>query len=351
VAAADYFGVLDPRRLSEDYPIGSAFMQRYRGMSDDALRAIQQRRFHRLMTRAWQVPFYRRLWGRAGIEPGDLRGLEDIIHLPVFSKSELMESVAAHPPLGDFHGLDERPPAQRPPLILPTPSGTTGTPPPLLFGPWVRHVQPRLLARPYLLPEPPPCAVAYCAARRGPIHHLWEDAHFIEVLDMDSGAVVEPGRRGDLVVTCLYKDDVYPIVRFNTHDLTEVLHGSNAMGLPFRRIRGFLGRSDNMVKLRGVNVFPQGIGPLLEARPEFAGEFLCIVERDAHGRDEMCVSIEVTTAADEHEALAPAFRALLRQRLGVELNVALVAPGSLAPMTGIQNRQKPVRLIDRRKGS
>lgn len=67
-----------------------------------------------------------------------------------------------------------------------------------------------------------------------------------------------------MVVTCLYKDDVAPVIRFDTHDVSAWLPGASASGLPFRRIRGFLGRSDNMVKLRGINVYPHALAQLLD---------------------------------------------------------------------------------------
>ena len=70
-----YFEAFDARRLLADYPVGDAFVRRYSGMSRDELRALQEARFLRVMQRGWEVPFYRRLWGAAGIEPGDIREL------------------------------------------------------------------------------------------------------------------------------------------------------------------------------------------------------------------------------------------------------------------------------------
>ncbi|NBY68640.1 MAG: phenylacetate--CoA ligase family protein, partial [Betaproteobacteria bacterium] len=108
----------------------------------------------------------------------------------------------------------------------------------------------------------------------------------------------------------------------------------------------FLGRSDNMVKLRGINIFPQAMGPILEDRADFAGEFLCTALRDAAGRDELIVSIE--THGEKNQADAQAYRELLKRKLGVEIQVELVAPKALAELTGIESRQKPIRLIDKR---
>jgi len=150
-----------------------------------------------------------------------------------------------------------------------------------------------------------------------------------------------------MVCTCLFKDDIFPIIRFNTHDVTEEITGTSPTGLPFRRILGFRGRSDNMVKLRGINVYPTGIGSVLTAeRAEFTGEFLCELDR-VSARDEMTVRAEVR--GEPSEALRTDYEALLRARVGVEIKVMLERSGALAELTGIESRQKPIRLIDKRK--
>jgi phenylacetate-CoA ligase len=186
-------------------------------------------------------------------------------------------------------------------------------------------------------------------AGEGPDHdglYLMEDAQYVEVADVNTGLPVADGQPGDIVVTCLYKDDIYPIIRFNTHDVTEVLTGTSALGFSFKRIAGFLGRSDNMVKLRGINVFPQSLAPILEERADFAGDFLCTATRDAAGRDELTVAIETRGGRTEPDALP--WRELLKRKLGVEVQVDLAVPGALAALTGTESRQKPIRLIDKR---
>ena len=460
----NYFDWADLAAIRRDYPMGEAFLARFRGMSRDELRALQDARFRRVLAFAWRVPFYRRHWGAAGLEPGDVRGLDDIGKLPTYSKADLMAAVEAHPPIGDFHGLDTYPPDARPPIVFQTTSGTTGRPQPLLYGPRSREIQNALLARTYLLQgmraddvvhsvygfgmvngghyvretivhwvgaqllsagtgaetrsqqqvslmrdfgatvlvgfgdfarrladvarengiEPGrdirlrmisghlgeegrvPMSEAWggCAvydwygvgdtgiiAGEGPERdgmHVHEDAQFLELVDPDTGLAVAPGEPGDMVNTCLFKDDVFPIIRFNTHDVTAQSIGDSPLGLPFQRILGFRGRSDNMVKLRGINVYPTGIGAMLaQAGGEFTGEYVCVVER-ADGRDEMSVHAEVSGPADE--ALAQRFAQVLRARVGVEIRVVLEAPGALREITGIESRQKPIRLVDRRKG-
>jgi len=433
-------------------------------MSRDELRAVQARRLRGVLAFAWKVPFYRRLWGAAGIEPEDVRGLDDLAKLPTYSKSDLMESLEAHPPLGDFHGLDAHPPERRPQMVIQTTSGTTGKPQPLLFGPKSREIQNALLARVYMLQGMRRDDVVHSVygfgmvngghyiretvihwigaqllsagtgaetrsaqqvalmrdfgatvltgfgdfvrrladiARengiepgrdirlrmitghlgpegRAPMSEAWggcavydwygvgdtgiiagegadqsgmyiqEDAQLLELVHPDTGQPVAPGEPGDMVCTCLFKDDVFPIVRFNTHDVTEEITGEAPLGIPFRRILGFRGRSDNMVKLRGINVFPTAIGAVLTAeRSDFMGEFLCEVTREGT-REELTVRTE--TRANPTDDLRRAYETLLRARLGVEVRVAFERPGALAPLTEVETRQKPIRLIDRRHG-
>ncbi len=174
--------------------------------------------------------------------------------------------------------------------------------------------------------------------------YVMEDAQYLELIDPDTHAVVGPGEKGNMVCTCLYKDDVFPIIRFNTNDLSQFIDTPSSLGLNLRRIKGFLGRSDNMVKLRGINVFPAGIGVIISENPAATGEYICRVEKVGE-RDEMTVAVEVK---GERAGLEDAFKELLRRRLGVEVAIELAAPGELAPLTGIETRQKPIRLIDKR---
>jgi phenylacetate-CoA ligase len=177
-----------------------------------------------------------------------------------------------------------------------------------------------------------------------------EDAQYLELVHPETGVAVADEAPGDMVCTCLFKDDIFPIIRFNTHDLTETVTGQSALGLPFQRILGFRGRSDNMVKLRGINVYPSAVGALLAAeRSDYAGEFLCELQREGV-RDEMVVWAELRAGIEADAARLEAWQTLLRSRLGVEMQVRLVGPGALAERTGVESRQKPIRLIDRRNG-
>jgi len=458
----NYFDAMDYPGILAEYGRPEEFTARIGRMSRDERRTLQNRRFLSIMAFGWKVPFYRRLWGMAGMEAGDIRSLDDITRLPCYSKYDLMASVEAHPPLGDFHGLDSHAADQRPPLIFQTTSGTTGRPQPLLFGPKSREIQNLLLARFYALQgitgrdiihsvyghgmvngghyvreailhwtgaqllsagtgvetrtaqqvslikdfgatvivgfgdyikrlsdvaremglEPgrdlpirtisghigAESAEAMSAAwggaevfdwygvgdtgaiaGQGPDHagmYVQEDAQYIELLDNTTGKPVSHGDSGDIVCTCLFKDDVFPIIRFNTHDVSAFRTDTSPLGLTLNRLVGFLGRSDNMVKLRGINIYPTGIGAILtENHPELCSEYICVVDR-RDGHDEMTVQIETRGSP---AAPIEAYQALLRARLGFEVAVRLAPQGALASLTQIETRQKPIRLIDNRK--
>jgi len=184
-------------------------------------------------------------------------------------------------------------------------------------------------------------------AAEGPDHdgmHVMEDAHYLEICDVETGApALTPDAIGDMVVTCLFSEDIFPIVRFNTHDVTQILPGQSALKLPFRRIRGFLGRSDSMVKLRGINVYPQALASVLAPMPGFTGEYICILTRD-EGRETLTVRVECDRP--EGDDLTGLYSQHLRSKLGVEVAIDLVPPQTLAALTGVESRQKPIRLID-----
>ncbi len=187
-----------------------------------------------------------------------------------------------------------------------------------------------------------------CIAGEGPDRdglYVMEDAQYLEVCDIDTGKPVDDGQTGDMITTCLFKDDLYPIIRFNTHDVTQVRTGASSIGVNYKRIEGFMGRSDNMVKIRGINIFPHGVGPMLDEHPAFAKEFICHARRDEAGRDRFVVVAEATSG---DPAVAQAFGDILKRKIGIEVDVELVAKGETAGLTQIDVRQKPIRLIDER---
>ena len=455
-----YFDAMGYNEIIADYGRPETFIERIARIPREDLRLLQNERFLNVVAFAWKIPFYQRHWGAAGVVPDDICSIDDIGKLPTYSKENLMASVEAYPPMGDFHGLDSYAKENRPPLVFQTTSGTTGRPQPLLFGPKSREIQNILLARLYamqginrddvmhsvyghgmvngghyvretvlhwmgaqlltagtgietsstnqvnLMKEFGATAIigfgdyiTYLAgiarkeglepgtdinirvisghmgaesreaiskawggaevydwygvgdtgaiAGEGPDHagmYVQEDAQFLEILDIESNKPMADGESGDMVVTCLYKDDVFPIIRFNTHDVSAFRTDPSPLGFTLRRIVGFQGRSDNMVKLRGINIYPTGLGVILtESDPELLSDYVCVVTR-RDKRDEMVVHIETIGNVDRDVS---AHEALLKQRLGVAISVSLSEPGALAELTQIEKRQKPIRLIQR----
>lgn len=169
--------------------------------------------------------------------------------------------------------------------------------------------------------------------------HVWEDANYLEIINSEDPA----SAMGDMVVTSLGKSDLAPLIRFNTHDLTS-LHTTGTSDFPFQKIVGLLGRSDNMVKLKGINVYPTAIGGMLQEVAGFTGEYACRVE-NLGGIEKFTVVAELATTSDNSQE---SVKQLLAQKLGVTVEVELVAPGMTAELTGLNTRQKPARLLDLR---
>ncbi|MFN5821484.1 MAG: phenylacetate--CoA ligase family protein, partial [Novosphingobium sp.] len=184
-----YFEAFDIKQMLADYPVGDAFTARYRNISRDEIFAIQDAQFRRLMQRGWQIPFYQRLWGAQGIEPGDITGLADITKLPVYDKTDLMASVNAHPPYGDFDGRGDTP------VVFHTTSGTTGRPQPLMFGPKGREVTNLLVGRMYRWMGLKPEDVVHSVYGHGMInggHYIREAVtHFTNSLFLSAGTGIE----------------------------------------------------------------------------------------------------------------------------------------------------------------
>ena len=123
-----------------DYPPPPFYARTTGLLSADALRNLQEGRFRARMAEAWQVPFYRRRWQAAGLEPGDIRGLDDIAKIPSFNSDDLKEAITSAPPFGDHHPFGRAGFAEAM-VKIHTSGGTTGLPRVTLFDPWALEVQ------------------------------------------------------------------------------------------------------------------------------------------------------------------------------------------------------------------
>jgi phenylacetate-CoA ligase len=181
--------------------------------------------------------------------------------------------------------------------------------------------------------------------------HVMEDCIFLEIEDVETGQPVAPGATGNMVVTILHRT-LPPVIRYNVRDLARIVSEEPCQcGGCFRRMDKFLGRSDDMVKLRGVNVYPMACLPAIKSDPRTTGEWICVVdrsERDGVIRDEMTVRVEVARSAASLEGLRERLEKRLQGDLGVKVVVELVSEGSLAEAANIGREGKAKRLLDRR---
>jgi phenylacetate-CoA ligase len=171
--------------------------------------------------------------------------------------------------------------------------------------------------------------------------HIWEDHFYPEVIDPAGSSVLPEGEKGELVFTSLTKQAM-PVIRYRTRDLTRLLPGTARP--VFRRMEKVTGRSDDMIILRGVNVFPTQIEEIVLRTAGLAPHFQLLLTRKDH-RDQMTVLAEAapaSSAAEQAEAAAQVMRAV-KDGVGVTLTVQVVEPGSLERSTG-----KLRRVIDRR---
>ena len=457
-----YHASLDFEALWREFPPAPEYFETHYRLPRGSIRELQNERFLRQMTRAWQVPFYRRHWGAQGMEPGDIRSLDDLEKIPPFSVRDLRETGDTNPPWMDYIGIDPQSDAPMP-LILQTSGGTTGLPRPMIFTPrdrevmniitgrrlymqgvrpfdlvqvalsmgltnggvlaregiwkytgaiplmtgsgaqtptrrqiellqawrakfligfpaYLRHMG--LVARDELGVDPHALNVkglivhlgvddraslealwgadvfdtygcnecgtmaAECRHKNG--MHVFEDAFVMEVNDPDTLKPKPPGEKGVVFITTLFKHAA-PMIRYNMNDVTALAAGECACGSSHPRLAAIYGRSDNMVKLRGVNVFPEAISAIVAEDARTTGEYVCFLDGDAQGRQELTVHVEMLQADVAGQQLAASLMARLKQSLGVTIGVEVVERGGLDRFTGLTQTSKIKRLIDRRK--
>ncbi|MFR9803707.1 phenylacetate--CoA ligase family protein [Pseudonocardia sp. RS010] len=461
-----YWSSVDWPRFVEDYPPPPAFTSAMAALSDDGLRALQDQRFRERVREAWDVPFYRDRWRAAGLEPGDVRGLDDITKIPTFTSEDVKESIEAEPPFGAHQNFALK--AMATPLKIQSSGGTSGLPRPTLFDPVAWEGQAIQFARAFhaqggevgdilqitltnSLANTAWCsstaAMHWCgmvplttgsgvvtpskrqlelarewgtagwvafgeymkilaetAAREGIdlrrdlttkfIHtylgvdveghlrkllsdawgcevfdnygthevglvgfecrahdslHVNDDTAYLEIADRDTGAILGVGEPGNLVVTSLHRS-VPPIIRYDLKDLMRTsARDTCGCGLRTTKLSGFLGRSDEMVKLRATSVYPRSAQDVVAGDARTTGEFLCIVETVGEGlasRERMRVQIE-TRGGHEAELQADMVTKL-HTAFGVGVDVEIVPAGSLATHTGLGGEGKVKRLLDLR---
>ena len=170
--------------------------------------------------------------------------------------------------------------------------------------------------------------------------HYWDDCIYLEILDPETLKPVPDGEYGEICITTLHKEGA-PLIRFRTHDISRILPGECACGSPFPRIDTLVGRSDDMMKIKGVNVFPKQIEEVLQSFPELSSEYQIHISH-LEGRDTMRIYVETT---GEYDFLDVAERVAheVKSRIGFTPLVKVVELGVLP-----RSEKKTKRVFDER---
>ncbi len=175
--------------------------------------------------------------------------------------------------------------------------------------------------------------------------HIWHDSYLVEIIDPKTGERLECGERGELVITPLVKEAM-PIIRYRTGDITMLMEDGCACGRG-QKIARITGRTDDMMVIRGINVFPSQIEHALLSLPGVGEQFMVYIDRIRH-LDEMMIVVEIDRDVFSGELqdlarLQSEVAGAIRDALGIRTSVKLAEPGTLPRFEG-----KARRVVDRR---
>ena len=172
--------------------------------------------------------------------------------------------------------------------------------------------------------------------------HYWDDYVYIEIINPETGEPVPDGETGEIVITTLVKEGA-PLLRFRTHDLSRIIPEKCSCGRSYPRLDTIGGRSDDMFKVRGVNMFPKQVEELLQDVDGVLSEYnITIAHDDDHNKDIMILTVEVDGRVD-FEKTALHIRELFKSRIGMTPKVTAVPVGTLQ-----RSEKKTKRVIDYR---
>lgn len=170
--------------------------------------------------------------------------------------------------------------------------------------------------------------------------HYWDDYLYIEIIDPETGEPVPDGEFGEIVITTLVKEGA-PLIRFRTHDISRILPGTCPCGSAFPRLDSIQGRSDDMMKIKGVNVFPRQIEEVLQEFPALSSEYQIRISH-LEGRDTMRIYVE-TDGTQDFLATAERVAERVKQKIGFTPLVKVVELGVLP-----RSEKKTRRVFDER---
>ena len=170
--------------------------------------------------------------------------------------------------------------------------------------------------------------------------HYWDDYLYFEIVNPKTGEVLPDGEIGELVITTLCKEGA-PLIRYRTHDLTRIIPGECPCGARYPRIDVILGRTDDMVKVKGVNIFPSQIDEMLKDIEGASSEYQVMIDH-LEGRDILTLFVEIENDANAYAMeciIGDAFKA----KIGIAANIKPVAIGELP-----RSEKKSTRVFDNR---
>ena len=176
--------------------------------------------------------------------------------------------------------------------------------------------------------------------------HINEDFFIPEIIDPKTGEVLPEGEEGELVITCIKKEGL-PLIRYRTKDITRLFYEKCRCGRTFCRMENLSGRSDDMLKIRGVNVFPSQIEEVILSCPDLGPHYEIVLEREGY-LDKLTVKVELKEATDSFgklEKISSDVRGKLKTILGLDAKVILESPNTLQRFEGKAKRVKDLRNI------
>jgi phenylacetate-CoA ligase len=177
-----------------------------------------------------------------------------------------------------------------------------------------------------------------CPAHQG--MHFWSDYLLFEIIDPVTGKQLPIGEEGELVITTLTKEGM-PLLRYRTHDITRIIPRPCPCGSPYPMIDRVLGRTDDMIKIKGVNIYPGQIDHVLRITPGCGSEYQIHLTRE-QGKDEMTVKVEGEEGCNL-SAVGESLRKNIKIKIGIAVKVEMVPPGSLG-----RSEKKSKRVFDTR---
>lgn len=174
--------------------------------------------------------------------------------------------------------------------------------------------------------------------------HINEDFFIPEIINPETGEVLPPGEKGELVISCIYKEGL-PLLRYRTKDVTRLIYEPCKCGRTFVRMENLDGRTDDMLKIRGVNVFPGQIEEVIFSVEEIGPHYEIILTRKDH-TDRMEIRVELLKETDSYkelEEIEKKIKSKLRIILGLDAKISLESPNTLQRFEGKAKRVRDLR--------